>query len=62
MSRTNQTLTISGSKSTLTLAIPDVVRNDIGTFTCEANNTFGTATKEYTVNPVPCKCIIYWLC
>lgn len=57
MGRTSQKVTGSGYSRTLTLSINNVVRADIGTFTCEANNTFGSATREYTVTPVPCK---YW--
>lgn len=56
MTRTTVTISSSpGNLRTLTLVIKNVVRQDIGKFTCEANNTYGVTSKEYTVTPVACK-------
>lgn len=39
--------------------IPAVTRSDLESFTCEASNEHGAATKEYTVTPVPCEYLIF---
>ena len=62
MSRTTTTLE-SGSDNlrTLVLTISNVIREDIGIFTCEAQNTLGSiATKDYTVDPVACEFSFLW--
>nr|QRF78300.1 nephrin [Membranipora membranacea] len=54
MGRATQSLESgSGNLRTLVLTISSVIREDIGTFTCEAQNSLGSAAmKDYTVDPV----------
>jgi len=55
MTRTTATQTGSGSRRTLILTINNFVKDDLGDFTCQAENKYGTASKQHTVTPVPCK-------
>lgn len=57
MGRATQSLESgSGNLRTLVLTISSVIREDIGTFTCEAQNSLGSAAmKDYTVDPVACE-------
>lgn len=45
----------SGNLRAVIIKIPDVDHADLGTFTCEASNEFGSTSKAYDVTPVPCK-------
>lgn len=44
-----------GNLVTAVMTVTNVVSEDIGKFTCEATNSLGTVSKDYTVNPVACK-------
>ncbi|XP_067942900.1 nephrin-like isoform X2 [Watersipora subatra] len=58
MARATPSIDGEGTERTITLTISGVVREDVGTFTCEAENAFGIVTKEYTVTPVPFQPVI----